>query len=106
MELFTCPSRDSQVKNFKAPARFNRDHRIKPEVVAPGGVDVGYDPITQGSGRIDAISAVEQTLKITPDSFCYVIQPAEYSKEVLEISNTGTEIMEIYLSAIGDKVTP
>lgn len=66
------------------------------------GVDVGYDPITQGAGRIDAISAVEQTLKITPYSFCYVVQPGEYSKEVLKISNTGTETMNVCLSTAGD----
>ena len=66
------------------------------------GVDVGYDPITQGAGRINAISAVEQTLKISPASFCYVTRPGKYSKEVLEISNTGTETMEVYLSTTGD----
>lgn len=66
------------------------------------GVDVGYDPITQGAGRIDAISAVEQTLKISPASLCYVTRPGEYSKEVLEISNTGTETMNVCLSATGD----
>ncbi len=66
------------------------------------GVDVGYDPITQGAGRVDAISAVEQTLKITPYSFCYVTRPGEYSKEVLKISNTGTETMEVYLSTTGN----
>ncbi len=66
------------------------------------GVDVGYDPITQGAGRIDAISAVEQTLKISPASFSYVTRPGEYSKEVLEISNSGTETMNVCLSATGD----
>jgi len=64
--------------------------------------DVGCDTITQGAGRINAISAVEQTLKISPASFCYMNQPGEYSKEILEISNTGTETMEVYLSTTGD----
>jgi len=66
------------------------------------GVDVGYDTITQGAGRINALSAVENNLTITPASLSYITRPGEYSSQVLMISNTGDEAMDVYLHVTGD----
>ncbi|MCG7848779.1 MAG: S8 family serine peptidase [ANME-2 cluster archaeon] len=65
-------------------------------------VDVGYGPITQGAGRINALSAVENTLNVEPISLSYIAMPGEYSNEIIEISNTGTENITVDLYVSGD----
>ena len=46
------------------------------------GVDLGYDPINQGAGRIDSVLAVENTVSIIPVSLSYIMKPG---------TNTETE---------------
>jgi len=65
-------------------------------------VDVGYGPTTQGAGRINALSAVEDTLNVAPVSFSYISMPGEYNNEIIEISNTDTENITVDLYVSGD----
>ncbi len=65
------------------------------------GMDIGYDPITQGAGRINATLAVENKLNIAPASLSYIAKPGEYMQETLTISNSGKKKIEVYLSSIG-----
>jgi len=64
-------------------------------------VDLEESPIAQGAGRIDAISAVENTLAIEPTYLSYITKPGEYNTKTLELSNTGIEGMEVNLFITG-----
>lgn len=66
------------------------------------GVDLGYDPITQGAGRIDAKMAVESTLNVAPAALSYIANPGSYDDIVLEISNSGKKKMTASFSSTGD----
>lgn len=64
-------------------------------------VDLGESPNAQGVGRIDAVSAVENTLTIEPTHLSYITKPGEYNTETLELSNTGIEDIEVNLFMTG-----
>jgi serine protease AprX len=64
-------------------------------------VDLGESPNAQGVGRIDAVSAVKNTLTIEPTHLSYITKPGEYNTETLELSNTGIEDMEVNLFITG-----
>lgn len=66
------------------------------------GMDLGYDPITQGAGRIDAKLAVEGTLNVAPAALSYIANPGSYDDMVLEISNSGKKKMTVTFSSTGD----
>ena len=64
-------------------------------------VDLGESPNAQGVGRIDAVSAVKNTLTIEPTHLSYITKPGEYNTETLELSNTGIEDLEVNLFITG-----
>lgn len=51
--------------------------RLTPEqvkaVIVNNGIDLAYDSFTQGSGRVDALKAINTPLVITPSSFQFTI---------------------------------
>ncbi len=65
------------------------------------GVDLGYNPISQGAGRIDAVLAVNTTIKITPMSLSYTKNPGTNTKETIQITNNGKKKVTLTLSNTG-----
>ncbi|MCZ7356625.1 MAG: S8 family serine peptidase [Candidatus Methanoperedens sp.] len=66
------------------------------------GVDLGYDPITQGAGRIDALAAVDNIVTISPVSLSYLKNPGTNNKETLKIINNGKNKITLSLKYTGD----
>lgn len=66
------------------------------------GVDLGYDPINQGAGRIDSVSAVNNTVNIIPVSLSYIMNPGTNRKETIKITNNGKKEMTLSLISTGD----
>ncbi len=66
------------------------------------GVDLGYDPINQGAGRIDAVSAVDNTVSVIPLSLSYIMDPGTKTEETIKITNNGKKKITLSLIDNGD----
>ncbi len=68
------------------------------------GIDLGYSPIAQGAGRIDAVAALDTTIVVSPFSLSYVGSPGTGRKETLKITNEGRKKITLSLSYTGDMI--
>jgi serine protease AprX len=66
------------------------------------GVDLGSDPINQGAGRIDSVSAVENTVSIIPVSLSYIMNPGTKTEETIKITNNGKKKRTLSVIDNGD----
>ncbi len=80
-----------------------KPQKIKQQLMNTG-VDLGYDPITQGAGRIDAKLAVESTLNVEPTNLSYITKPGNYNNLVLNITNNGTKKIAVNFGSSGDVI--
>ena len=64
--------------------------------------DLGYDPINQGAGRINALSAVKNTIHVIPASLSYIMNPGTNTEENLKITNNGKKKKTLSLINTGD----
>lgn len=80
--------------------------KMKPEQIKQRlmntAVDLGYDPINQGAGRIDALSAVNNTISIIPVSLSYIMNPGTNTEESIKITNNGKQKRTLSLVNTGD----
>lgn len=65
-------------------------------------VDLGYDPINQGAGRVNALSAVKNTIHIIPASLSYIMNPGTNTEENIKITNDGKKKRTLSLINTGD----
>lgn len=66
------------------------------------GVDLGYDPINQGAGRIDSVSAVDNTVSVIPVSLSYIMDPGKNTEQTIKITNNGKKKITLSLIDNGD----
>ena len=66
------------------------------------GVDLGSDPINQGAGRIDSVSALDNTISVNPVSLSYRMNPGTNTKKTIKITNNGKNKITLSLLDNGD----
>lgn len=66
------------------------------------GVDLGYDPIDQGAGRIDSVLALDNKVSVIPVSLSYIMDPGTKTEETIKITNNGKKKITLSLIDNGD----